>query len=872
MRKVSPLLILLLILTALPILAAPVTKQTVLPNGMKVIVREDHTAPVVSLMVWVGVGSRNEVEGNRGISHFIEHLLFKGTNKRAVGEVSREIGALGGRVNAATSYDFTQFFVEIGSRYFDNALDIFSDVTQNSAFDPAEVEKERSVVQEEIRMYRDDPGHRLWGAFTQEFFKKSPYRYMIAATTEEVQKITREQIMDYFHRYYIPNNMVVAVVGDVNADEAMAKVAAAFESFPKGSMPNDVIAKEPAQKGIRRATDTMEIKQAYLALGFHAPSMESKDSYALDVLAQILGNGRASRLYQSLREEKQEVYEVDMGYETLKDAGLIIVSAVADPKNLTQVEKDLLAQLDAIQELGVAPQEVTRAKNKITSNWAFAHETYEQQSEEIGYYELLGMPDYPKTYVRKISQVNSDDVKAVARKYLDLDRYTLGIVGPTPAAKDEKTEPKPQGAVPGKGSDTPAAAENAPTLTTLPNGLRVVTQESHSADVVSVQLLINVGSRDETDANNGITTLMQEVVAKGSGTRTATQIAELLENAGVRYSTSGGEDFSSISIDATARGVETGVLALAEFAQNATFPEAEVDKEKKQILNAIEQQENEPSSYAAKLFQESFYQKHPYRLNALGTTESVKKITQPEIRKWYHDYYRPENMVLVVVGNFNTPALMKTVSELFSWMPKRTMVPMQEDIKEPVREKPNVVVREMEAEQARILIGFPAPPVGDPDYAAIKILNTALGSGMSSILFDKIREQQGLVYDVSSGFPGKQGPSYLIVSAGTKPQTIDATRDGILATLRDVAEKGLTEKQFTDAKRYYLGNFDLNHQTAEDRAGFLGNYEIRGLGYKFDKEFPKMIDRVTLEDVNRVAKKYLLTEGYTVVIVKPKGK
>lgn len=866
-RRIPALVFLLSILLSIPLFAQPVTRETVLPNRMKVIIREDHTAPVVSLMVWVGVGSRNETDANRGISHFIEHLLFKGTKKRAVGDISREVSAMGGRINAATSYDFTQFYVEVGSRYFNNALDIFSDVIQNSSFDPAEVEKERSVVQEEVRMYLDDPGRRLWYAYSKEAFMLHPYRNPIAGSVQSVQNIKRQQILDYFHQYYIPNNMVVVVVGDVNADDALRKITQSFADFPKGTLPAGNVPKEPVQHGIRTVTDRMDINQAYLMMGFQAPTIESPDSYALEVMSQILGSGRTSRLYQALREDKQLAYDVDFGYSTFRDNGLLVSSAAADPSNVKAVTVGILKQIEKLKTNGVTQTELNRAKAKILSDWAFSHETYEQQSDEIGYYTIIGDPSYPTTYVNRINQVTAADVQRVARKYLKPDSYTLAFV--LPKAKESQSKLIPHSAVNAKGSDTATPkATTEPSFLRLENGLRVITRESHNADVVSAQLLINVGTKYETSENNGIVTLMQETISKGTATRSSRQIANILESAGVQLSTDGGDDYSTIAVKSTRRGLDTGLEILADLAKNASFPSVEVERDRKLLLNAIAQQENDPESYAAKLFQENFYQKHPYHLNALGTPQSVKSITRQNLLDFYHRFYQPENMVLVVAGNFDTASLTNKIKELFGSMVEGTP-PAKIDVEEPIKESPLVVTREKEAQQAILILGIPAPPIGNPDYAALKVLNTALGGGMSSILFDEVREKQGLAYVVSSIYPGKNGPSFLMIQSGTKPTTVDAAKNSILATLKSVADKGINAKQFEEAKRFYLGNFDLSHQTAEDQAGFLGAYEIRGIGYRYDTEFPKQIEKVTLADVNRVAKKYLSNNGYTLVVVKP---
>lgn len=854
MRKKVLFCFLLSILTISTAFAESSLRTTVLPNGMRVIVKEDHSVPVVSMMVWVGVGSRNETDSNRGISHFIEHLLFKGTKTRAVGDISREIDSLGGRMNAATSYDYTQFYIEIGSRYMNQALDIFSDVIQNSAFDPAEVERERMVVQEEIRMDQDQPGKRLWHASAKALFTGHPYSYPVTGTLKQVGSIKREQILNYYHRYYVPNNMVLVIVGDVHAEDAFKKVKLTFKDFKKRDVPSESVKVIAPLKGIREIPQKMDLNQSYLMMGFLAPTTKSTDSYALDVLSQILGDGRSSRLYRTLR-EKQLVQDIDFGYMSLKDAGLLYANASLEPVKLNEVKIALLNQIDKIKKQGVTQEELNRAKTQAVSDWAFSHETCEQQSEEIGYYSIIGQPDYPKNYMKNIRLVNAQDVQRVARKYLTPNSYSLAVISPQKSTAPSVTKPIQRKTI-------------TADFLKLDNGMRVVTKESHNSDVVSLQLYVNKGSRDETESDNGIYNLMQSLILKGTKTQSADQIARLLESSGIQYSTDSGQDYSEIRMTCTSSGVETALKTLMDLAQNASFPGEEITKEKGHALNAIQQQDDDPDSYLFKIFEESFYQKYPYQLNSLGTSESIRAITNSDLLSCYQKAYRPQNMVLIVTGNIDKSSVQKQIQDLFGGISTSNTETAVYPV-EPIREKPLVVEKNKDVAQTVMALGFTAPSIGDEDYPALKILATALGGNMGSILFDRIREKQGLVYTVSCMFPGKCGPSYLLVYAGTKPESAVKTKDEIISILNEIGEKGLTESQFESAKRYYLGNFDLNHQTAEDRGSFLGIYETSGVGYQYDQELPKLIEKTTLQQVNQAARKYLTNPGYVLAMVKP---
>lgn len=419
------------ILGRVSILEKPAISKVTLENGMTLIVKENHAAPLVAIDAWVRAGAMNEGDENNGISHFFEHMLFKGTEKRKAGEISLEIESVGGYSNAATSKDYTHYYVVVPSEHFDLALDVLADVIMNPAFDREEIERERKVILEEKRRSMDNPRASVFNLLYEIAYLEHPYRRTVLGTMESISGIERGDFFAYHREYYAPNNMAVIVVGDVSRDEVISKARLAFKDFERRALPEQEYPKEGEQEGVRRKTIEKDVEQSYLAIAFHGPSGEHEDGYALDVLATILGSGRSSRLYQRLKEEKRLVTDVDAFFLTQKEPGLFFVFATLKEENLGIVEVEIIAEISNLVREPATEEELERAKTFLTTDYAYETETNRDQAEAMGYYETIagdyGLAlDYPKM-VRKVS---SRDVQRVAERYLSGGDYSIAIVKP----------------------------------------------------------------------------------------------------------------------------------------------------------------------------------------------------------------------------------------------------------------------------------------------------------------------------------------------------------------------------------------------------------------------------------------------------------
>jgi zinc protease len=437
-RFLAAVLLLVLLLSGASPGAASSTDAvlaTTLDNGLRVLLLEDRRSPIVSFQVWYRVGARNEVRGASGIAHFLEHMLFKGTPRYGRGEYARLVEQNGGQDNAFTSHDVTSYFVNIGADKLDLVIDLEADRMRNALLDPKEIESERQVIIEERRTRtEDDPGGFLAEEISSLAFRAHPYGFPVIGWREDLARITPDEIRAFYDTYYVPNNAIVVAVGDFDPREALAKIRAVFGAIPRGADPPPVRAIEPPQTGDRRVTVRKEAQLPIVYLAWPVPHQRSADAPALEVLAQVLSGGRASRLYRRLVYERQLALNVggDYPYFSL-DPNLFWFWATPMPGQTPEtVEAALLAEMERLRQEPVGDEELQRARNQIEASFVFQEDSVYRRNSLLARFELIGGYAEKDRYVPRIRAVTADDLLRVARTYFPEDRKNVGVLLPRP--------------------------------------------------------------------------------------------------------------------------------------------------------------------------------------------------------------------------------------------------------------------------------------------------------------------------------------------------------------------------------------------------------------------------------------------------------
>jgi len=846
--------------------------KTQLDNGLTIILEEDHSAPVVAFQMWVRVGSADEEDGEAGISHVFEHMLFKGTARRKVGQIAAEVEAAGGYINAFTSYDQTVLHLALASRYFDTGLDIISDAIQNSSFDPLELSRETNVVLEELKMGEDDPDRKLYKTILETAYTTHPYKRPVIGFEDTVRGLTRKQILQFFKRWYIPNNMTLVVVGDFDPQKALLAIKDTFRDFRSAPQPHKPRPAEPPQKGLKMKILTQDIKETHMGLAYHIPSLSHPDIYTIDILSVILGQGESSRLYQRLKAKEPLVHTVSSYAMTPKEPGVFFITSTLEGRYVKKALEEILREVYRIRYEGVTQAEMEKAKLNLESEFIYQRETMEGRARQLGYFETVaGDIAFEKRYLEGIRGVTSEDIKKVVKTYLDDENLTIGLILPK-ADKGVISAKEIEGITMAieeevKGLYAQPEEKRDITKVILDNGMTLLVKEDHSNPTVAIYAAFLGGLRFEDEKTNGITNFMAKMLTKGTKMRTAPKLAEEVESMAGGLEAFSGRNSFGISARFLSRYFDKGLEIVSDCILNPTFPEDELEKTRKEILADIKGQEDYLPQFTFNLLNKTLYESHPYRMTVVGTEETVSRFTRGEIMAQYERQAVPERMVLSIVGDINTEDVVKKAKAMFKGFMRETpplpVVPVEERQKTVKR-----VEAFKEKRQAHIAIGFLGTTITSGDRYPLSLL-AAILSNQGGRLYLELRDKEGLAYVVMASSREGVDPGAFVVYIGTSPERSEQAIKGILRELRKVVEERVTEEELKRAKGLLIGNYEMGLQENSSQASDMTFNELYGLGYDEYKRYASKIEAVTGEDVLRVARRYIDLDAYTLAIVRP---
>jgi len=847
-------------------------QQFTMNNGIKVILEENRAVPVVALQIWVKTGSADEKDEEAGVCHFIEHMLFKGTEKRKVREMAREIESLGGNINAYTSYDDTVYYVTLSSLYADTGLSILTDLVGHPTFDPSELEREREVILEEIRRGEDDPSRRLFNQTMAALYQQHPYRRPISGYERTVRAITRDQMVSFFKRWYVPTRMVFIASGDFDIDSMSRKIREALSEIRNFSEPLPERVEEPRQSEGRSVVSTGNLKETYFQIGFRIPSAKDEDAPALNGLAYILGGGEASRLVQKMKLEKGLVNAISASSLTPKDPGAFIINASLPADDLEKALAAVWEEVARIEREGVTKEELERFKVNAESGSVYDRQTAQGRARRLGNYEVVaGDALFESEYLRRIAHLRTQDIQRVAEEYLIASPCVVSILTSFEKADLVRSlslppmigSGRPDGSLPARKIQAPG------TQRMLDNGIRVNIKEDRSSPIVSLQASFLGGLRFEQTAQNGINNFLAVMLTKGSKGRSSLEITKRVEKMAGSLSAFSGYNSFGLTLTVLSQHFEEAFNLFAEILRQPSFDTGEMEKRRRLILASIRQQEDDLSRLVLRLFRKTLFGDHPYGMDVLGTPESVKKLTRKDLVEYYQKMVVPENMVLSVVGDVEEKQVVRAAEERFGDLRGGSRLypsGMRGRLSQKV--KKNEIHRTKE--QAHFVLGFIGPGLQQDDRYAVEVLRAAL-SGQGGRLFRELRDKESLAYALDFFAALNLDVGYMGVYMGTHPSKLQTAIDGVVRELRRVKEEGLGEDEVERAKRYLIGSFKIALQTYQAQANQMSLDELYGLGFDHYRRYPQRIEKVSKEDVSRAARKYLNLEAAAMAIVRPPG-
>lgn len=834
-----------------------------LDNGQTVVVQEVKNNPIVTIDTWIKTGSIDEEDSNNGVAHFLEHLFFKGTKTHEPGEFDKILETKGAITNAATSKDFTHYYITIPSKDFDLAMDLHGDMILHPLIPRKEMEKERKVVLEEISKDLNSPTKIMQDNLNSMLYTTHPYKRKVIGRSDVIETITRDQVLSFYNKNYSPSNMVTVIIGDVDANHAIEKTKEAFNAEYK-KQTKTIYTKEAPLTKQQKKVEYLDTESGYMVIGFRGTPIDDKDSYALDVLATILGDGRSSVLNQVLKEKKRIAFSVDAGNSTFRDDGIFYISANYEPTKCKIVQDTIFNEIEKIQKNGVTDDQLKLAKNIIERSTYYSRESITNIATEIGYtMALTNDIKFYDTYLDNIKNVSKEDVKKVAEKYLGINRSAVSIVLP----KSAKEVP-----VASLTQQAPATAElvseNAQTQKyKLSDGATMLYTPNNVNDIIAISIYAKGGQLAEQKA--GTANLTATAMMRGTKNYTSLELSQVLEDNGIKIQPSASADAFAINVLTTKDEYDKTLELLNEVVNNATFEDYEIDKVKTEKLNTIKRNKDVPLQRAIEEYRDLIYQNSPYSISSKILEKNIPNITKEDIINYYNSIFAPKNLVISINGNIDKDKTIQDLNNIFK--PKENIKNFdfaQYNSKIPTVTTPRQTIQKVPTtETAWILLGWQTNGVlNEKDYATLQVIDSLLGSGMSSRLFKDLREQEGLAYQLGSGYSPNVLRGSFLLYIGTNPQTLDKAKSGLFAEITRLKTEYVGDKELQDAKEKLLGNYVIGLETNLDKASNIGWYEASTRGYEFKDKYEKLINSVTDSDIIEIANKYF-TDNYILSIV-----
>jgi len=843
--------------TAIPEIPSipPGVKLTTLGNGLTIIVREDHSAPVVSAQAWCVTGSIYEDKWlGAGLSHVLEHMLFKGTTTRPGSRIDQEVQEAGGYMNAYTSFDRTVYHIDVPNTGAVKAVDILCDIMQHATLPPEELAKEMDVIRREMDMCHDDPGRRASRRLFETVYTKSPYRFTIIGYPDIFNEVKPADIRSYYTERYAPNNVFFVVAGDVKNSEVVAQIKAAYAGSKARAMPPAVLPLEPRQTAAREIIEEAPVELGHVHFAWHIPELRHPDVPVLDVLSVLLGSGRSSRLFQQVREKQGVVHHVDAWTYSPGLPGLFGASAIVDGGKFEAARDAILAEIEKVKTLSVSAAELQKAVKQFISATLSARKTMEGQAQNLGGNWLAAADlNFSERYLAAVKLVTTADVQRVARHYLTAENRTLYAL-------------LPEGATPVSKAAEEISTDLPITKLELSNGLKLLVKEDHRLPFVELRAVFQGGVLAENAANNGTTMLLAKMLIKGTATRSAETIATEIESVGGQMDSYGGNNSFGVNVEVLSGDFAAGLELLADVILNPAFPEGELEREKEIQIAGIRARKDDLLKSAGLAMRRALFGAGGYGLDSLGTEETAGGVTVAGLRAFHKKLSVPNNCVLAIFGDVKLAGVKAAIEKAFgAW-------PSGEGVKLPAggfpRGTSNRVEETRDKKQAVLVIGFPGTTMSGEDRFALDLVQECC-SDLGSRLFLRIREELGLAYYVGAqNFTGLV-PGYFAFYAGTEPAKAEQVEKELLREAELWRTEGLTAEELQRAKAKVIGQKKIARADLGSLASTTALDELYGLGYERSDLDDARYEAVTLAETRAVAQKYLRPESLVVAVVKP---
>lgn len=851
-----------------------------LPNGLDVILHEDHTIPSLTVNIWYHVGSKNEEKGRTGFAHLFEHMMFQGS-KNHDKDYFMPFEKVGGDVNGSTTEDRTNYYESVPSNYLELCIWLEADRMANliPAMTQEKLDNQRDVVKNERRQRVDNqPYGRVWENLGWLMYpEEHPYNWPVIGYMEDLSAASMEDVQNFFKQYYTPNNASLCITGDFNPAEAKALVEKHFASIPAGPA---VARKEewiPQLDGIRRATMQDNVSLARVHYAFPSAPYYKPGDAEMDIFANILTNGKTSRLYKSLVYDKQIAQDVSAFQSSSEIASMFILMAtVREGHTVEEVEQALDAELKKILAEGITPTELANTQAQLEAGFVRGLENTGNRADKLNEYNtFVGEPNKFQWDLDRYAKATAAGVNAEAKKWINLDRRVIFNILPqgTYVAAEEKVD---------RSQEPTAAAEpqfTPPTIQKdkLANGVEVWLVQDDKLPLIQTNIVFKGGWSVEPADKPAVGSLTSELLDEGTKTRTALQISEEAKSMGANMGSGSGFDNMTLSINVLKKHLDKGYALMSDVLLNPTFPQEELDRQKQSYLGRIAQENKQPGTVAQKAFLKALYgDTHPYGRpqTGTGTEATLAAITRDDLVNFYKANYIPANAKIVMSGNI-TMAEAKAALEkaLKGWTATGTPTVATIPDPAPLTKTKVVIVDKPGAAQSAIMIGHAGIKRNDPDYMPVQVMMNALGSQFTSRINMNLREEKGYTYGAFANFSNRRATGPFIASAQVQTPNTKESVVEFIKEIRDITTtRPVTDAELNDAKNNMIKGFPSAFESISAVAGGMGTIITYDLPQDEWQTYASRVNAVDLAAANRAATSHLNPDALLIVIVGDRAK
>lgn len=832
--------------------------RQVLSNGLTLVHRPDFASPVVSLQLWVKTGSLHEgAYLGSGISHYIEHLVFKGTERRTGPMINRAIHALGGSINAYTTFDRTVYYIDVPAAAFDTALDLLTDLVFHAKLEADAIELERQVILREIDMGLDDPDQQLSQLLLRTAYIRHPYRFPIIGERSLFEAISVEDLRNYYRARYVPNNCVLAIAGAVESASCFAAVEKCCAALPMACLEPVLVDQEPPQLAQRSMRQHANYQVVRGAMAYKVPHLSHADAASLDALAFALGGGESSLLWQRLRNEKNCVYSIDCRNWNSGDPGLMWLSYLCDPDQRETVESSIDACIADVAHQGLPAEVLEKARRQAMSGEINSYKTMSGQAARLGLGEaILGNLEMGPVYLERLAAVGVEDLQRVCQQYLVSRSRSQACLGPIPQASN---------------SNRTSASISSTDFEchTFSNGARLVHQCDPRLPKVHLRCVIKGGSSCELTGQRGITELLAELMTKDSGQRTAAEVADLVERIGGSFHAGCGHNTLFLALEVFPEDLSVAVDLLRDALLNLKIDRRTFETERAAQVSQIGEMADDILEYGICALRERFFGQHPLAVNSLGLAADLQRLDVAAVQAHHQRLVRAPNVVISLCGRFDVSEAIPMLSHLLEdelptggeldW-PQATWEPHGGGAVESLT---------LERAQSVVLHAFPSVGIQHANRFVSELLNE-LFNGLSSRLFEAVREEKGLAYYVGASQVIGYEDAMFFFYAGTEPsQSADVLAE-IDAEIKRVMQSGPTLEEFERCRTRLKAARAMGLQTIGARAMHAALQTVYGLPLESEATYAQRLDALQLSDLRTFAADQFKAAWATRIIVGPR--